>query len=128
VHHRLFSVCDGKVMAVTDSLTGKQVARVPIGEHPDAAAYDSKRGLVYSSNGEGNLTVVHQDTADRYSVVATVPTQLGARTMALDAASGKVYLVTADFGPPPPATEAQPRPRPTIKPDSFVVLVVGTML
>ncbi|HEY2676128.1 MAG TPA: YncE family protein [Steroidobacteraceae bacterium] len=128
VHHRLFSVCDGKVMAVTDSLTGKQVARVPIGEHPDAAAYDSKRGLVYSSNGEGNLTVVHQDTADRYSVVATVPTQLGARTMALDAASGKVYLVTADFGPPPPATEAQPRPRPTIKPDSFVVLVVGAML
>jgi YVTN family beta-propeller protein len=128
VRHRLFSVCDGKVMAVTDSQTGKQVARVAIGEHPDAAAYDSKRGLVYSSNGEGNLTVVRQDSADRYSVAATIPTQLGARTMALDAASSKVYLVTADFGPPPPATEAQPHPRPTMKPDSFVVLVVGTAL
>ncbi len=126
IHHRLFSVCDGKVMAVTDSLSGKQVALVPIGEHPDAAAYDAKRGLVYSSNGEGNLTVVRQDSADHYSVLATVATQLGARTMALDGASGKVYLVTAEFGPAPPATEAQPRPRPSIKADSFVVLTVGT--
>src|SRR5277367_3207009 len=125
IHHRLFSVCDGKVMAVTDSLSGKQVALVPIGEHPDAAAYDAKRGLVYSSNGEGNLTVVRQNSPDHYSVISTVPTQLGARTMALDGASGKIYLVTADFGPPPPATEAQPHPRPAIKADSFVVLVVG---
>jgi DNA-binding beta-propeller fold protein YncE len=101
---------------------------VPIGDHPDAAAYDAKRGLVYSSNGEGNLTVVRQDNADHYSVISTVPTQLGARTMALDSAGGKIYLVTAEFGPPPPATEAQPHPRPAIKPDSFVVLVIGATL
>jgi YVTN family beta-propeller protein len=126
VHHRLFSVCDGKVMAVTDSNSGKQVALVPIGEHPDAAAYDAKRGLIYSSNGEGNLSVVRQDSADHYSVIATVPTQLGARTMALDGKSGKVYLVTAEFGPAPPPTEATPHPRPTMKPDSFLVLVVGS--
>jgi YVTN family beta-propeller protein len=124
-HRRLFSVCDGKVMAVTDALNGKQVALVPIGEHPDAAGYDRKRGIVYSSNGEGTLSVVHQDAADRYSVVQTLPTQRGARTMALDEATGKVYLATADFGPPPAATAEQPRPRPALIPDSFVVLVVG---
>jgi YVTN family beta-propeller protein len=124
-HHRLFSVCDGKVMAVTDGASGRQVALVPIGEHPDAAAYDEKRGIVYSSNGEGTLSVIHQDSADRYSVAGTVPTQSGARTMALDGKTGKVYLVTADFGPAPAATAAQPRPRPALIADSFVVLVVG---
>ena len=122
---RLFSVCDGKVMAVTDAANGKQVALVPIGEHPDAAAYDKKRGVVYSSNGEGSLSVIHQDSANHYSLVETVPTQRGARTMALDAVSGKVYLVTADFGPAPAATPEQPHPRPAPIADSFLVLVVG---
>lgn len=124
-HRRLFSVCDGKVMAVTDATSGKQVALVPIGEHPDAAAYDKKRRLVYSSNGEGTLSVIHQDSANHYSAAETVPTQRGARTMALDAASGKAYLVTADFGPAPAATAEQPRPRPVPITDSFVVLVLG---
>jgi YVTN family beta-propeller protein len=124
-HHRLFSVCDGKVMAVTDTVSGKQVALVPIGEHPDAAAYDEKRGIVYSSNGEGSLSVIRQDSADHYSVADTVSTQRGARTMALDGKTGKVFLVTADFGPAPAATTEQPHPRPTLVADSFVVLVVG---
>ncbi|HSY95150.1 MAG TPA: hypothetical protein VK793_05995, partial [Steroidobacteraceae bacterium] len=124
-HHRLFSVCDGKTMAITDADSGKQVARVPVGEGPDAAAFDSKRGLVFSSNGEGTLTVVRQESADRYSVQATVPTQRGARTMALDPTSGKVYAVTSDFGPPPAPTAEQPHPRPALVPDTFTVLVVG---
>jgi len=125
-HHRLFSVCDGKVMAITNAESGKAVARVPIGEGPDAAAYDAKRGLVFSSNGEGNLTVVRQKSADRYDVVATVPTQRGARTMALDPATGTVYLVTSEFGTPPAATADQPHPRPQPIPGSFTVLVVGS--
>jgi YVTN family beta-propeller protein len=125
-HGRLFSVCDGKVMAVTDAANGKQVALVPIGEHPDAAGYDKKRAMVYSSNGEGTLSLVHQDDADRYSVVQTLTTQRGARTMALDEATGNVYLVTADFGPAPAATAEQPHPWPALIPDSFVVLVVGS--
>jgi YVTN family beta-propeller protein len=124
-HHRLFSVCDGKIMVVTDADTGKQVARVPVGEGPDAAAFDSKRGLAFSSNGDGTLTVVREESADRYTVQATVPTQRGARTMALDPATGKVYVVTADFGPPPAATPEQPHPRPVPVPDTFTVLVVG---
>jgi YVTN family beta-propeller protein len=126
VHHRLFSVCDGKVMVVTDSQTGKQVASLPIGEHPDAAAYDPGRALVYSSNGDGTLTVIHQDSPDHYTVIQTLETKRGARTMALDPRTGKIYLVTADFGPPPAPTEAQPNPRPVPIPGTFVVLVVGT--
>jgi YVTN family beta-propeller protein len=125
LHHRLFSVCDGKVMVVTDARTGKQVGRVTIGDGPDAAAYDAKRGLVFSSNGEGTLTVVHQDTPDKYQVIEALATQRGARTMALDPLSGKLYLVTAKFGPAPAATADQPRPRPSLIPDSFTILVVG---
>jgi YVTN family beta-propeller protein len=124
-HHRLFSVCDGKVMAITDAVSGKQIAKVPIGEGPDAAAFDPKRGLAFSSNGEGTLTVVHQESADRYRVTESVPTQRGARTMALDPASGKVYLVSAGFGPAPAPTPEQPHPRPAPIPDTFTVLVVG---
>jgi DNA-binding beta-propeller fold protein YncE len=124
-HHRLFSVCDAKVMAVTDAASGKQVAKVEIGEGPDAAAFDPKRGLAFSSNGEGTLTVVHQDSPDKYTVLDNVKTQRGARTMALDPSSGRVYLVTADFAAPPAATPEQPHPRPSLVPDTFTVLVVG---
>jgi YVTN family beta-propeller protein len=125
VHKRLFSVCDGKKMVVTDAQTGKQVAQLAIGEGPDAAAFDAQRGLVFSSNGEGNLSIVKQDSADRYHVVSALATQRGARTMALDPVSGKIYLATAQFGPPPPATADQPHPRPTLMPDTFTILVVG---
>jgi YVTN family beta-propeller protein len=124
-HHRLFSVCDGKVMAITDAVSGKQVAKVAIGEGPDAAAYDAKGLRVFSSNGEGTLTVIRQETADRYGTPETIATRRGARTMAVDPLNGKVYLVTAEFGPAPAATPEQPHPRPVPVPDSFTVLVVG---
>src|SRR5258707_4418021 len=124
--HRLFSVCDDKVMAITDAQTGKQIARATVGDGPDAAAFDSARKLVFSSNGQGTLTVLKQDSADSYRVAETVSTQRGARTMALDPASGKVYLVTADFGPAPPATAEQPHPRPVPVAGTFTLLVVGT--
>jgi DNA-binding beta-propeller fold protein YncE len=124
-HHRLFSVCDGNVMAVTDAKTGKQAATVTIGTGPDAAAFDAQRHLVLSSNGEGTLSVIHQESADRYRVVHTIQTKRGARTMALDPASGKVYLVTADLDPPSAPSPEQPHPRPAPKSDTFTVLVVG---
>ena len=124
--HRLFSVCDDKVMAITDAQTGKQIARATVGDGPDAAAFDAARKLVFSSNGQGTLTVLKQDSADSYRVAETVSTQRGARTMALDPASGKVYLVTADFGPAPPATAEQPHPRPVPVAGTFTLLVVGT--
>ena len=125
-HHRLFSVCDAKVMVITNAQNGKQVASVPIGAHPDAAVYDSRRARIYSSNGDGTLSVVHQDTPDHYTAVQTLATQRGARTMALDPQSGQLYLVTADYGPAPAPSDAQPNPRPTPLAGTFVVLVVGT--
>jgi YVTN family beta-propeller protein len=126
VHRRLFSVCDDKVMAVTNADSGSSVARVPIGEGPDAAAFDEKRSLVLSSNGEGNLTVVREESPDHYRIVDTVKTQRGARTMALDSVGGKVYLVTADFTSAPAPTSEQPHPRPAPVPGTFTVLVVDT--
>jgi DNA-binding beta-propeller fold protein YncE len=124
-HARLFSVCGDKVMAVTDAATGRQVARVAIGTWPDAAAFDSAHGLVFSSNGEGTLTVVRQDSPDGYAVAATLPTQLGARTMALDPSSRRIYLVTAEFGPAPAPTAERPHPRPQPIPGTFTILVAA---
>jgi YVTN family beta-propeller protein len=124
VHRRLFSVCDDKVMAVTNADDGSSVSRVSIGEGPDAAAFDEKRSLVLSSNGEGSLTVVREESPDHYRIIETVRTQRGARTMALDSVSGKVYLVTADLSPAPAPTPEQPRPRPVPVPDTFTVMVV----
>ena len=123
-HARLFAVCDGK-MAVVDANTGKVVATPSIGDGPDAAGFDAKHQLAFSSNGDGTLTVVHEDSPDSYKVLQTLPTKRGARTLALDEASGKVYVVTADFGPRPAATADNPHPRPSIQPGSFVVMAIG---
>ena len=92
-HNRLFSVCDGK-MAVTDAATGRQVALVPIGDGPDAVWYDAKRADVLASNGgTGTLSVVHQDSADKYTVAQTLKTAAGGRTMALDESTGTAYVI-----------------------------------
>ncbi len=96
---RLFSVCDNQLMVVTDADNGHQVAAVAIGKGPDAAAFDPATHLVYSSNHDGTLTIVHEDDADHYRVEANVPTQVGARTMALDEASHHVWLVAAAPAP-----------------------------
>ncbi len=123
-HRRLFSVCANQVMVVTDGSTGHQVFRVAIGDGPDAAAFDADLGFVFSSNGnDGTLTVIHQETPDEYRVVATVQTQKSARTMALDPATHRIYLAAARLGATPPATTDEPRPRPALVPDSFVILV-----
>jgi len=124
-HRRLFSGCHNEMMAVTDAESGKVLATPAIGKGVDANAFDPATGLAYSSNGEGSLTVVHEDSPDKFTVVENVPTQRGARTMALDLKTHNVFLVTAEFGPPPAATADQPRPRPSIVPGSFTLLVFG---
>lgn len=121
---RLFSVCDN-VMVISDFEKGKVVTAVPIGGGPDAVRFDPVTGLVFASNGEGTLTVVRQESADTYSVVETVPTARGARTMELDPKTHHVFVVTAEFGPAPAPTPEQPRPRPAIVPGSFMVLEFG---
>jgi YVTN family beta-propeller protein len=124
-HRRLFSVGSNKLLAVVNADTGKVVTTVPIGGGVDAAAFDPETGFAFSSNGDGTLTVVHEDSPDKYTVVENVTTRRGARTMALDPKTHKVYLVTAEFGPPPAPTPERPRPRPSIVPGSFTLLVVG---
>jgi YVTN family beta-propeller protein len=123
-HARLFSVCSNGTMVVSDAARGAVVTTVPIGKGPDGASFDAASGLVFSSNGEGTLTVIHEDTADRYSVVANVPTQRGARTMALDEKTHRIYLATAQFGEPPAPTADRPHPRPPMLPGSFEILVM----
>lgn len=124
-HHRLFSVCGNKKMTVMDAASGKVIADLPIGSGTDAAGFDPETKLAFSSNGEGTLTVVHQDSADKYTVVENVPTQRGARTMALDPKTHNVFLATAQYGAPPAPTPERPNPRPTVLPNSFVILVFG---
>ncbi len=120
---RLFSVCDGSRMAVTDAKTGRQMALATIGNGPDAAGYDAKDGLAFSSNGDGTLSVV--DTRNGYKTIQTLTTAKGARTMAYDSEADRIYLSSAAYGPAPAATVAVPRPRPSVLPDSFTILVVG---
>ena len=122
-HHRLFSGCGNKVMAISDAIAGKLITTLPIGAYVDAAAFDPGTQLAFASNGDGTLTVIHEDAPDKFRVVANVPTRRGARTMALDPLTHRVYLVTADFGPMPAATAQHPRPRPAIIPGTFALLV-----
>jgi DNA-binding beta-propeller fold protein YncE len=122
-HRRLFIVGRNKLMAVMDADNGKVVATPAIGAGADAAAFDPGTGTAYSSNGEGTLTVVRQDSPDAYTVLEQAPTQRGARTMALDEATHRLYLPTAEFQPAP--APGAPRQRPAMVPDSFRILVVG---
>src|SRR6476646_4450514 len=124
-HRRLFAGCGNKMMAVVDADSGKVIATPAIGEGVDANAFDADKQFAFSSNGrDGNLTVVHEDSPDKFSVVENAPTQKFARTMALDTTNHDVYLVTAEIEEAPPAKEGE-RPRRNMKPGTFTLLVVG---
>lgn len=124
-NRRLFSGCHNKMMAIVDADTGKVIATPPIGLGVDADRFDPGTGFAFASTGSGVLSVIHEDSPDKFSFVEDVPTQQGARTMALDPKTHEVFLVTAQFAPPPAATPDNPHPRGGMVPDSFVVLVFG---
>ena len=117
----LFSVCDNKMMTVTDIKSLKVVAMPAIGANPDAAGFDPGAGLAFSSNGEGTLTIV-KEVGGKWQAVDTVQTERGARTMTVDPRTHRVYLLAAEYGPPQAGDK---KGRPSILPDSFHVLVVG---
>ena len=117
---RLFAACGNKLMVIADADSGKLLATLPIGAGVDAVEFDPELRLAFSSNGEGTLTVVRAESPDKFSVLETVPTRRGARTMALDTKTHNIFLPTADFDPP---AEGERRPR--VKPGTFMLLVAG---
>ena len=121
---KLFPVCDGKVMPVVDADSGKVLKLAAIGNGPDAAGFDAKDHLAFSSNGEGTVSVVDTASPD-FKTIQTVPTQKSGRTMAYDSGTDRVYVVAAEMGPAPAATAENPRPRPSVVPGSFSVIVLG---
>jgi len=123
-HRRLFSGCANRLMAVVDANDGRVLGTVPIGARVDANLFDPKTQRVFSSNGDGTLTVADASSST-VRVIGTVQTELGARTMALDPQTQHVFLVTAQFGPTPPATSDNPRPKPPTIPGTFALLIFG---
>jgi DNA-binding beta-propeller fold protein YncE len=124
-HRRLFSAYENKKMIVLNADNGQVVSSLPIDEGTDGAGFDPETQLAFSSNSEGTLTVVHEDSADKFNVIETIATQRGARTTAIDAKTHNLFLATAQFGPALEPTPERPHPRPSIIPDTFVILVFG---
>jgi hypothetical protein len=110
---------DNKMMAVVNADTGKVIATPAIGEGVDANGFDPGSNLAFASNGEGTLTVVHEDSPDKFTIVESVPTKSSARTLGLDFKTHNIYLPAADFDPPDPGQR-----RGKMKPGSFVLLIV----
>jgi YVTN family beta-propeller protein len=122
VTHRLFSSCVNAKMMVLDTDNGQIVASLPIGKHTDAAAFDPKRKLAFSSNGEGTLSVIAEKSAGEFVSLGEVSTAPGARTMALDPDSGRIFLVTADSAAADSAEDGGKPARLKVVPGSFKML------
>lgn len=117
---RLFTVCANKVMLILDAKTGKQLTSLPIGDSCDGVVFDPATKLVYSANGEGNITVVKEISADKFAVLETIKTEAGARTIAIDLVNHHLFLPTAAF-----EKSAVANQRPKRIPGTFKVLEVG---
>jgi len=125
----LFVSCDNKMLAVIEADSGKVVTTLPIGEGPDATQFDPGKNIVFSSNGKsGTLTVIQEVTPKSFKVIQNLETQKGARTMALDEKTHRLFLVTASFDPAPEATKDNPKPRPALVKGSVVGVVVSPKL
>jgi DNA-binding beta-propeller fold protein YncE len=119
-HHRLFAGCRSGVMAISDAVAGKLVTTVPIGQGVDATRFDAATQLAFASCGDGTISVLHEDSPDRYTVVQTVKTMAGARTMELDPATHTIYTAAPRSG----ARPAGGRGRPPMVPGSFTLLTI----
>jgi YVTN family beta-propeller protein len=122
--NRLFAVCGNNLMVIVDASNGKVIKTLPIGDGCDGVAFDADKKLAFSSNGIGNITVVKEENATTFKVLETITTQKGARTIALNKITHELYLPTAEFGEKPKPTAENPKPRASLKPNSFQVLVV----
>jgi len=124
-NNRLFSGCHNKNLVVMNAKTGKVIQALPIGDHVDGTAFDPDSQNVFSSNGDGTLTIIHEDSPNKYTVLEQLPTEPGAKTLALDAKTGRVFLTVAKRSAPPTPTKEDPKPRGKTIPGTFHLLVVG---
>jgi YVTN family beta-propeller protein len=122
-HHRLFAACGNKLVVV-NSDTGAIVTTVPVGEDPDGATFEPATGRIFVPTRDGQLTIIHEDSPDKYTVEQNLPTQHGCRTIALDQKTGRVFLPTGKFTPAQASTTGGPA-REKLIPGTFEVLVVG---
>ena len=122
-HSLLIIGCHNGLMEFWDYAHGRVAGTVPIGTGVDANRFDPETGLAFASCGDGTITVAHEDSPAKFSVVQTITTMKGARTMALDSGNHNIYTVSAEFGPPPPPSAEHPHPWPTIKPGTFTLLI-----
>jgi YVTN family beta-propeller protein len=124
-HHRLFSTCHNKMMTMLNTESGKVAGTGPISTGVDGAAFDDATQLVFASCGEGVTNILKEETPDKLSVVQMLKTERGARTMALDPKTHRIYLPSAQFQPPPSPSPGASPARPTIVPNSLKLLVYG---
>jgi YVTN family beta-propeller protein len=119
-HHRLFAACHNKMMMMLDTDSGKVIAHIPIGIGVDGCVFDGATQLVFAPCGEGVVVIAKENSPNELAVVQEIKTERGARTIAFDPKTSRIYLPTADFGPPP-----SPNSRPSIIPDTMRLLVYG---
>jgi YVTN family beta-propeller protein len=124
-NRRLFIGCKNNTLAIVDADSGKQVAKLPIGEHVDATVYDAANHLIYAPTGDGFLTVVHQDSADKYTIVENAKTMRGAKTMAFDPKTGHIYSATVENVPDTATAPPAPIGRVAYTPGPFVVIDIA---
>src|SRR5438874_346849 len=124
-HHRLFAACHNKMLVMLDTDTGKVIATVPIGAGVDGCAFDDVTQLAFASCGDGTTTIAKEETPQKLTVVETLKTERGARTMTLDPKTHRIYLPTAQFQPPPSPSPGASPARPTIVPNTLKLLVYG---
>lgn len=125
VHHRVFATCGNHQLVVLDTDTGRIVATPVIGEDADGVVFDAASGKIFTSNADGTMTVLHEDAPDHYTVLQTVRTGPGAKQIAFDEKTGRIFLPTGRFGPGPAPTDQVPNPLPPVVPGTFEILVVS---
>ena len=124
-HHRLFSSCHNKMMVMLDTKSGKVVGSVPIGSGVDGCAFDDATQLAFASCGDGTTTIAREQAPDKLTILQTLKTARGARTMALDPETHRIYLPTAQFQPPPSPSPGVSPGRPSVVPNTLKLLVYG---
>jgi DNA-binding beta-propeller fold protein YncE len=124
-HHRLFSGCHNKMMVMLDTESGKVVGSVAIGSGVDGCAFDDATQFAFASCGDGTTTIAREEAPDKLTVVQTLKTERGGRTMVLDPKTHRIYLPTAQFQPPPSPSPGASPGRPSVVPNTLKLLVYG---